>query len=163
MGSQSDLPVMQQAADVLAEFGVESDVRVASAHRAPALVEEIVGQARDRGIEVVIAGAGLAAHLPGVCASHTTLPVIGVPLKGGALHGVDSLYAVVQMPKGIPVATVAVDGAHNAGLLALQVLAGRDEAIADQLIAHRARMAEQVAAVDEEVRATTGARTVQHV
>ncbi|MGE5484151.1 MAG: 5-(carboxyamino)imidazole ribonucleotide mutase [Ignavibacteriales bacterium] len=123
MGSDSDLPVMNEAAKTLESFDVGFDLHIASAHRTPGLVEDIVKQATDRGARVIIAGAGLSAHLPGVIASHTTLPVIGVPLKAGALNGVDALYSIVQMPPGIPVATVGIDAARNAALLAVQILA----------------------------------------
>jgi 5-(carboxyamino)imidazole ribonucleotide mutase len=133
MGSPNDKDKMQPAADVLEKFGIEADVRVMSAHRSPALVAEFVSSARENGYSAIICGAGLAAHLAGAAAAHTTLPVIGVPLAGGALNGVDSLYSTVQMPRGMPVATVAIDGAMNAGLLAIQMLAIRDEALAAQL------------------------------
>jgi len=114
MGSDSDLPVMEKAAEVLKRLGVPSEMEILSAHRLPEKTAGYAKTARDRGLEVLIAGAGMAAHLAGVLASHTTLPVIGVPLKSGALNGVDALYATVQMPSGIPVATVAIDGAINA-------------------------------------------------
>lgn len=141
MGSPSDKDKMAPAADTLARYGVEADVRVMSAHRTPAVVAEFASSARADGYAAVICGAGMAAHLAGAVAGHTTLPVIGVPLSGGALNGVDALYATVQMPKGIPVATVAVDGAMNAALLAVQMLAIDDPDLADELSAHRAEMA----------------------
>jgi 5-(carboxyamino)imidazole ribonucleotide mutase len=140
MGSASDRDKMAPAADTLARFGIEADVRVMSAHRSPALVAELASTGREQGYAAFICGAGMAAHLAGVVAAHTTLPVIGVPLSGGALNGVDALYATVQMPKGIPVATVAVDGAMNAALLAVQILAVDDEVLAKQLADHRAEM-----------------------
>ncbi|HEX5366357.1 MAG TPA: 5-(carboxyamino)imidazole ribonucleotide mutase [Acidimicrobiales bacterium] len=140
MGSASDRDKMAPAADTLARYGVEADVRVLSAHRSPAAVAEFASTARERGFAAVICGAGMAAHLAGAVAGQTTLPVIGVPLSGGALGGVDALYATVQMPKGIPVATVAVDGAMNAALLAVQILAVDDQALTDALLAHRAEM-----------------------
>lgn len=140
MGSASDKTKMAPAAETLARFGIEADVRVMSAHRSPALVAELASTARERGYSAFICGAGMAAHLAGVVAAHTTLPVIGVPLSGGALNGVDALYATVQMPKGIPVATVAIDGAMNAALLAVQILAVDDEVLAKQLADHRAEM-----------------------
>ena len=141
MGSPNDRSKMEPAATTLAEFGIEADVRVMSAHRSPAKVAEFVGGARDGGYAAIIAGAGMAAHLAGAAAAHTTLPVIGVPLSGGALNGVDALYATVQMPKGIPVATVAVDGAINAALLAVQILAVTDGELADKLVEDRERRA----------------------
>lgn len=137
MGSPSDREKMAPAADTLARFGIEADVRVLSAHRTPAAVAELASSARRDGYAAIICGAGMAAHLAGVVAAHTTLPVVGVPLSAGALNGVDALYATVQMPKGIPVATVAIDGAMNAALLAVQVLAVHDEDLAAALAAHR--------------------------
>jgi len=140
MGSASDKDKMAPAADTLSRYGVEADVRVMSAHRSPAVVAEFASSARDDGYAAIICGAGMAAHLAGAVAGHTTLPVIGVPLSGGALNGVDALYATVQMPKGIPVATVAVDGAMNAALLAVQILAVDDPELVDALVAHREEM-----------------------
>jgi len=140
MGSANDKPKMAPAAETLERFGIEADVRVMSAHRSPALVAEFVSTARQQGYAAIICGAGMAAHLAGAVAAHTTLPVIGVPLSGGALNGVDALYATVQMPKGIPVATVAIDGAMNAALLAVQILAVNDEVLVKQLADHRAEM-----------------------
>ena len=132
---------MQPAADTLERFGIEADVRVHSAHRTPVKVAQLASTARDEGYCAFICGAGMAAHLAGAVAAHTTLPVVGVPLSGGALNGVDALYATVQMPKGIPVATVAIDGALNAALLVVQMLAIGDAALADQLAAHRVELA----------------------
>jgi 5-(carboxyamino)imidazole ribonucleotide mutase len=149
MGSDSDLPVMKGAADALAELGVEHEVRIASAHRTPTKTEQLVRSAPEAGFGVIIAGAGGAAHLPGVVAAATALPVIGVPIASGALKGVDALYAIVQMPKGIPVATVAIDGAYNAGLLAAQILAVGDAALTERLAAHRRALGEQVEAKDQ--------------
>jgi 5-(carboxyamino)imidazole ribonucleotide mutase len=140
MGSNSDKEQMAPAADTLARYGIEADVRVMSAHRTPAVVAEFASSARDNGYAAVICGAGRAAHLAGVVSAHTTLPVIGVPLASGALNGVDSLYATVQMPKGIPVATVAINGAMNAALLAVQILAIDDETLTEKLLAHREEM-----------------------
>ena len=137
MGSPNDRPKMEPAAETLAGFGIEADVRVMSAHRTPAVVSEFVGGARAAGYAAVIAGAGMAAHLAGAAAAHTTLPVVGVPLSGGALNGVDALYATVQMPKGIPVATVAVDGSVNAALLVVQMLAISDPELEAKLVADR--------------------------
>lgn len=141
MGSASDGEKMQPAADTLARFGIEADVRVLSAHRTPAKVAELASTAHEQGYVAFICGAGMAAHLAGAVAAQTTLPVVGVPLSGGALNGVDALYATVQMPKGIPVATVAVDGAMNAALLVVQMLAVGDEALAEALAEHRREMA----------------------
>lgn len=138
MGSPNDQAKMAPAAATLAEFGVEVDERVMSAHRSPAAVAAFAGAARANGFAAVICGAGMAAHLAGAVAAHTTLPVIGVPLSGGALNGVDALYATVQMPRGIPVATVAVDGAMNAALLAVQILAVTDIDLARRLDERRA-------------------------
>jgi 5-(carboxyamino)imidazole ribonucleotide mutase len=140
MGSNSDKEQMAPAADTLSRYGIEADVRVMSAHRTPAVVAEFASSARDNGYAAVICGAGMAAHLAGVVSAHTTLPVIGVPLASGALNGVDSLYATVQMPKGIPVATVANNGAMNAALLAVQILAIDDETLTEKLLAHREEM-----------------------
>ncbi|WP_426570862.1 5-(carboxyamino)imidazole ribonucleotide mutase [Aquihabitans sp. McL0605] len=141
MGSPNDRPKMEPAAETLAGFGIETEVHVMSAHRTPARVATFVGGAREAGFAAVIAGAGMAAHLAGAAAAHTTLPVVGVPLSGGALNGVDALYATVQMPKGIPVATVAVDGSVNAALLVVQMLAISDEQLQAALVADREQRA----------------------
>jgi 5-(carboxyamino)imidazole ribonucleotide mutase len=133
MGSASDAEKMQPARDTLAKLGIEHEVWAMSAHRNAEAVRDFVGSARERGFGVIIAGAGRAAHLAGACAANTTLPVIGVPVSGGALDGVDALYSTVQMPPGMPVATVAIDGAGNAALLAAQILSVTDEGIAKQL------------------------------
>ena len=141
MGSSSDEDTMAPARTTLEQFGVECHWEVMSAHRTPEKVRQFVAGARDAGFGAMICGAGMAAHLAGAAAAQTTLPVIGVPLAGGALNGVDSLYSTVQMPKGIPVATVAINGAMNAALLAIQILAVTDSDLADRLAAHRAEMA----------------------
>jgi 5-(carboxyamino)imidazole ribonucleotide mutase len=141
MGSASDTEKMRPASDTLARFGIEADVRVLSAHRNPHQVVELVSSARESGYVAFICGAGMAAHLAGVVAAHTTLPVVGVPLSGGALNGVDALYSTVQMPKGIPVATVAVDGSMNAALLVVEMLAITDEGLQKQLADHRREIA----------------------
>ncbi|MEJ7585044.1 MAG: 5-(carboxyamino)imidazole ribonucleotide mutase [Acidimicrobiales bacterium] len=141
MGSPNDRERMQPAAATLSAFGLEVDVRVLSAHRAPIQVAEFALGARKAGFAAVICGAGMAAHLAGAVAAHTTLPVVGVPLSGGALNGLDALYATVQMPRGIPVATVAVDGAVNAALLVVQMLAIADPDLEAELRADRARRA----------------------
>lgn len=144
MGSDSDLPVMEKAVETLKEFGITPHLKILSAHRVPEKVAEFVKDARKNGFEAIIAGAGLAAHLAGAVAANTTLPVIGVPLKSGALAGVDALYATVQMPSGIPVATVAIDGAKNAAILAAQILSIKYPEIAQKLEEMRARMRQEV-------------------
>ncbi len=140
VGSEADLPVMEKAAEVLKEMGIPYEMDISSAHRLPEKTAAYAKSARERGIEVLIGGAGLAAHLAGTLAAHTTLPVIGVPLKAGALNGVDSLYSTVQMPTGIPVATVGIDGASNAAYLACEILSIKYPEIAQKLEASRARM-----------------------
>ena len=146
VGSRSDIAAAEKAAAVLDELGVESEIRVISAHRAPDLLAGFVASAGERGIGVFIAIAGLAAHLPGVVASQTTLPVIGVPMAGGISDGLDALLAIVQMPKGVPVATVGVGNGENAGLLAAQMLALGDAALAGRVAARRAAQARAIAA-----------------
>ena len=148
MGSDSDLPCMHKAVEMLETFGVAHEVRVLSAHRTPLAMTEYAQQAEARGLQVVIAGAGGAAHLPGMVAALTTLPVIGVPVRSRALSGVDSLHSIVQMPGGIPVATVAIGGGLNAGLLAAQILSVADEALAARLADYRRRLHDAVAAKD---------------
>jgi len=143
MGSDSDWPTMKEAADILDELGISYEKRVVSAHRTPDLMAEYGKEARTNGLKVIIAGAGGAAHLPGMLAAYTTLPVIGVPVKTSALGGVDSLYSIVQMPNGIPVATVAIGKAKNAGLLAARILSTSDDAIATKLEAYHQAMAEE--------------------
>jgi len=148
MGSDSDLPTMQPAVAMLERFGVVAEVRVLSAHRTPLEMVVFAQQAAGRGFKVIIAGAGGAAHLPGMVASLTTLPVIGVPVQTRALSGVDSLHSIVQMPAGIPVATVAIGNGANAGLLAAQILATADAALAEQVAAYRQQLHDQVVAKD---------------
>lgn len=138
MGSPRDADKMQGASDMLERFGVEHEVHVMSAHRTPAQVAELASGARDAGVGVLICGAGMAAHLAGAVSAHTTLPVIGVPLSGGISGGMDALLSTVQMPRGIPVATVAVDGSANAGVLAVEMLAITDPDLADRLAGFRA-------------------------
>ena len=133
MGSPNDQSKMAPATATLEKFGIEADERVMSAHRTPAVVADFAGSARENGYAAIICGAGMAAHLAGAVAANTTLPVVGVPLSGGALNGVDALYATVQMPRGIPVATVAIDGAMNAALLVVQMLAITDADLARRL------------------------------
>jgi 5-(carboxyamino)imidazole ribonucleotide mutase len=141
MGSPNDRDKMQPGVDTLAAFGIEADVRVLSAHRNPAQVTALATSAREEGYVAFICGAGMAAHLAGVVAAHTTLPVVGVPLSGGAINGIDALYSTVQMPKGIPVATVAIDGSMNAALLVVEMLAISDESLAAALAADREKRA----------------------
>ena len=155
MGSDSDAEVMSHAGAALEEFEVPYEMVVASAHRSPERTKEIVTRSDHDGAAVFIAGAGMAAHLPGVVASLTTKPVIGVPLSGSALQGVDALYAVVQMPPGIPVATVAIGGARNAGILAAQIIATADAKVAERLKENRASMAEGVAKKSKKVEKST--------
>lgn len=149
IGSDSDLPVMKEAARALDEFGIPYEVTIASAHRAPDKTAAYARSAAARGLQVIIAGAGGAAHLPGVIAAHTPLPVIGVPIRTGALEGVDALYAIVQMPAGIPVATVAINGARNAGILAAQIIGVRDAAVRERVVAFKEKLA---AGVEEKSR-----------
>ncbi|HXX34159.1 MAG TPA: 5-(carboxyamino)imidazole ribonucleotide mutase [Thermodesulfobacteriota bacterium] len=139
MGSESDLPIMKKAAEVLKEMGIPYEVEISSAHRLPEKTAQYAKTARKRGIDVVIAGAGMAAHLAGALASHTTLPVIGVPIKSGALDGADALYSTVQMPPGVPVATVGIDGAKNAAYLACEILSIKYPKIAKKLAALRSK------------------------
>jgi len=152
MGSDSDLQVMEKAAEVLRDMGVSFEMDVSSAHRLPDKTVEYAKTARERGVEVLIAGAGMAAHLAGVVAAHTTLPVIGVPLKSGALNGVDALYSTVQMPPGIPVATVAIDGAKNAAYLACSILSIKHPEIAEQLAAFREKTKQSLNRKSEELK-----------
>lgn len=153
MGSENDLPTMDEAAKILAEFGIAHRVHVASAHRSPDKVRELVREAEGAGVKVIIAGAGFAAHLAGVVAAHTTLPVVGVPLESSTLAGLDSLLSTVQMPAGIPVATVAIGrgGAKNAGILAAQILALSDPGLQKKLTAYRKNLAEGIESKDREL------------
>ena len=137
MGSEKDMPKMQPCADILEEFGIEHEVHVMSAHRTPEKVSAFVGSARANGFGVIVCGAGKAAHLAGAAAAHSTLPVIGVPIAAGGMGGVDALYSTVQMPTGIPVATVAIDSSANAGYLAASILSITDDAIARKLADYR--------------------------
>ncbi len=161
MGSDSDLPVMEAAAKVLEEFGVPFEMRISSAHRSPERTAELAAGAAGRGIRVIIAGAGMAAHLAGVIAAGTTLPVIGVPMGGGALNGVDALYSTVQMPGGIPVAAMAIGtaGAKNAGIFAVQILALGDKELASRLRAYREQMSQDVAEKDRNLQNRLGGNT----
>lgn len=152
MGSDSDLPTMQAAADICEEFGVPYEMKIVSAHRTPDDMAEYARTAHERGIKVIIAGAGGAAHLPGMTASHTPLPVIGVPVQSKSLNGVDSLYSIVQMPPGVPVATVAIGAAKNAGLLAVQILAVADTKLRDEVIQYKLDMAEESRAKNDKIK-----------
>src|SRR5204863_8660690 len=154
MGSDSDAPVMQAAVEVLRDFGVSSEMTVASAHRSPARVMRLVEEAPGRGVKLFIVGAGAAAHLGGVVAAHTTLPVIGVPIDSSALQGMDALLSTVQMPPGVPVATVAIGkaGATNAGVLAVQMLALGNETLAARLVEYKKTLADKVEAAAERLR-----------
>ena len=155
MGSDTDLPIMQEAADILRKFDVPYEMRISSAHRSPVRTLALASEAAGRGVKVIIAGAGMAAHLAGVVASKTILPVIGVPMPGGALNGVDALYATVQMPAGIPVATMAIGkaGAKNAGLFAVQILALSQRHLAESLLRYRVDMDKELEQKDSDLQA----------
>ena len=157
MGSDSDAPIMSAAGEVLTEFGITWEMTVASAHRSPARVMRLIAEAPGRGVRVFVVGAGAAAHLAGVVAAHTTLPVIGVPIDSSALKGLDALLSTVQMPPGVPVATVAIGkpGATNAGVLAAQMLALADRGLADKLIAYKKKLEEKVEAAARKLQNTT--------
>ena len=148
MGSDSDMPVMAKAAEMLEKFGIEYEMRIISAHREPDLFFEYAKTAEDRGIKVIIAGAGKAAHLPGMCAALFPMPVIGIPMKTSDLGGVDSLYSIVQMPSGVPVATVAINGGANAGILAAKILAASDPALLEKVKAYIVEQGDNVAKKD---------------
>lgn len=152
MGSQSDLPVLKGCIKILRDFGVETEVAVMSAHRTPDKAAEFARNAEKNGFDVIIAAAGKAAHLPGVLAAYTVLPVIGIPIKSSTLDGLDSLLSIVQMPKGIPVATVAVDGAENAALLAVQIIGVHNEELRNKMKAYKLKMAEDVEKADAQVK-----------
>lgn len=141
MGSDSDLPTMKAAAEVCEEFGITYEIRILSAHRTPLDMASYAQEAHKRGLRVIIAGAGGSAHLPGMIAAHTPLPVIGVPVRTEALQGLDSLLSIVQMPPGVPVATVAIGGAKNAALLAIQILATSDKSILQRVIRYKEKLA----------------------
>ena len=152
MGSDSDFPVVKKCVTMLKKFGIEADVNILSAHRTPEAAAAYAKEAKENGIDVIIAAAGKAAHLAGVLAAHTTLPVIGIPMKSSTMDGLDSLLSVVQMPKGIPVATVAIDGADNAGILAAQMLALKYEEIAPLLAQFKVDMENEVMAKNEKIK-----------
>lgn len=144
MGSDSDLPVMKAALEILHDLGIESEITALSAHRAPEAVSEYAKTAAERGLKVIIAGAGVAAHLPGVIAAFTPLPVIGVPIKSSGTAGIDSLFSIAQMPPGVPVATVAINGAKNAGILAAQIIATGDEAVRAKVSEYKKKLEKEV-------------------
>ena len=152
MGSTSDLPVMKEAAEILNDFKIPFEINALSAHRTPQEVETFAKSAYSRGIRVIIAGAGMAAHLPGVIAAMTTIPIIGVPIKA-TLDGMDALLAIVQMPPGIPVATVAINGARNAGILAVQMLATGDESLQKQLLSFKEDLKKKIVKANEDLAA----------
>lgn len=152
MGSDSDLPVMQEAADICREFGVGYELKVLSAHRSPEITAKYASSALKRGIKVIIAGAGGAAHLPGVSAAYHPLPVIGVPIKSRSLDGLDSLLSIVQMPPGVPVAAVGIGNAKNAGLLAIQILAAGDDHLLNKLQCYKKNLAEDSIKKNEKIR-----------
>jgi len=152
MGSKSDYPVLERAEAVLREFGVDFETRIISAHRTPRIAEEFASKAEENGIEVIIAAAGKAAHLGGVLAAYTPLPVIGLPIKSSTLDGLDSLLSMVQMPKGVPVATVAIDGAENAALLAVQILSVKYPELREKMKQYKRKMEEEVIKQDQELK-----------
>ncbi len=151
MGSESDWPVMEDAVDTLKAFDVPFEARVLSAHRTPAVMQHYAETAHERGLKVIIAGAGGAAHLPGMIAASTPLPVLGVPVKTSKLNGLDSLLSIVQMPGGVPVGSLAINGAENAALLAVQILATSDDALMQRLIDYKHNLIEKVEAMDQSV------------
>jgi 5-(carboxyamino)imidazole ribonucleotide mutase len=152
MGSDSDLPIMNQAADILDQFGIDYEMTIISAHREPDIFFDWAKSAEEKGIKVIIAGAGKAAHLPGMCAALFPLPVIGIPMKTSDLGGVDSLYSIVQMPSGIPVATVAINGGKNAGILAAKILAASDPQLLAKLKSYTENMKNEVVAKDAKLK-----------
>ena len=151
MGSDSDMPVMSKAADVLEEFGISYDMRIISAHREPDVFFEYAKEAESKGFKVIIAGAGMAAHLPGMCAAIFPMPVIGIPMSSTVLDGQDALYSIVQMPPGIPVATVAINGGKNAGILAAKILAASDNELLDKIKKFAEKMKSEVQAKDDKL------------
>lgn len=151
MGSDSDMPVMSKAADILEKLGIDYEMKIISAHREPDVFFEYARTAEEKGFKVIIAGAGMAAHLPGMCAAIFPMPVIGIPMKTSDLGGVDSLYSIVQMPTGIPVATVAINGAANAGILAAKILATSDAELLERLKAYSEKLKNQVVAKAEKL------------
>lgn len=151
MGSDSDLPIMKEASDILNEFGITNEMKIISAHRSPHLLAEYVSNAHEQGMKVFIAGAGAAAHLPGVTAAYTPLPVIGVPIKSRSLDGLDSLLSIVQMPSGVPVATVAINGAKNAGILATQIISTGNADLQKKIIEFKKKLSEESMKKNEKI------------
>lgn len=151
MGSDSDLSIMKEASKILNEFGIKNEMKIISAHRSPNVLAEYASTAIDRGLKVIIAGAGAAAHLPGVTAAFTTIPIIGVPIKSKSLDGLDSLLSIVQMPSGVPVATVAINGAKNAGILAAQIIGVSDKLIQQKLVEYKLKLAEESIKKNEKI------------
>ncbi|HML38159.1 MAG TPA: 5-(carboxyamino)imidazole ribonucleotide mutase [Bacillota bacterium] len=151
MGSKSDYPVVERAESIFKEFGVDYETRIISAHRTPRIAEDFASGAEENGIEVIIAAAGKAAHLGGVLAAYTAMPVIGLPVKSSTLDGLDSLLSMVQMPKGVPVATVAIDGAENAALLAVQILSVKYPGLREKMKRYKAKMEEDIIQQDREL------------
>ena len=151
MGSDSDLPIMKEAAKILDEFGISYEIKILSVHRTPLKALEYAENLKQRKVQVIIGGAGGAAHLPGIFAAMVPIPVIGVPIHTKTLSGVDSLYSIVQMPSGIPVATVAINGAKNAGILAATILGATDESMREKIVKYKKTLAEQVTAKDEKL------------
>src|SRR5690606_39162247 len=151
MGSDSDLSIMKEAADILTQFGITNEMKIISAHRSPLILAEYVSNAHERGMKVIIAGAGAAAHLPGVTAAYTPLPVIGVPIKSKALEGMDSLLSIVQMPSGVPVATVAINGAKNAGILAAQIISTGNADLQKKIIEFKKKLSEESIRKNEKI------------
>ena len=152
MGSDSDLAIMKEASDILNEFGILNRMKIISAHRSPNILAEYASGAHLAGMKVIIAGAGAAAHLPGVTAAYTPLPVIGVPIKSKSLEGMDSLLSIVQMPSGVPVATVAINGAKNAGILAAQIIGSADEVIQKKIIDFKKKLSEESIRKNEKIK-----------
>lgn len=152
MGSDSDLSIMKEASDILNEFGIMNEMKIISAHRSPHLLSEYASTAHKNGMKVIIAGAGAAAHLPGVTAAFTPLPIIGVPIKSKSLDGLDSLLSIVQMPSGVPVATVAINGAKNAGILAAQILATADDELQKKILAYKTKLSEESIKKNEKIK-----------
>ena len=151
MGSKSDYPVVERVESIFKEFGVEFETRIISAHRTPRIAEDFASKAEEKGIEVIIAAAGKAAHLGGVLAAYTAMPIIGLPIKSSTLDGLDSLLSIVQMPKGVPVATVAIDGAENAGLLAVQILSVKYPELREKMKNYKRKMEEDIVKQDMEL------------
>jgi 5-(carboxyamino)imidazole ribonucleotide mutase len=152
MGSDSDLSIMKEASDILNEFGISNEMKIISAHRSPHILAEYASSAHIKGMKIIIAGAGAAAHLPGVTAAFTPLPVIGVPIKSKSLEGMDSLLSIVQMPSGVPVATVAINGAKNAGILAAQILGTNNSAIQKKILDFKKKLSDESVKKNEKIK-----------